>query len=112
MTILQYLAQQTINALSLGSIYALVAIGQSGEGGLDKVAGPVGEALVMTGIGLAVAIPALLAYNALCAWQRGLGFRLEGFAQDVFERLATGPLRKAECVSGGLPRAVVSKARA
>jgi biopolymer transport protein ExbB len=73
------------------SIYhALVAIGQSGEGGLDKVAGPVGEALVMTGIGLAVAIPALLAYNALGAWQRGLGFRLEGFAQEVFVHLATG----------------------
>lgn len=73
------------------SIYhALVAIGQSGEGGLDKVAGPVGEALVMTGIGLAVAIPALLAYNALGAWQRGLGFRLEGFAQEVFAHLATG----------------------
>jgi hypothetical protein len=42
-----------------------------------------------------VAIPALLAYNALGAWQRGIGFRLEGFAQEVFTSLATGPLCKA-----------------
>ena len=75
------------------SIYhALVAIGATGDGGLDKVAGPVGEALVMTGIGLAVAIPALLAYNALAAGTRDAAFRLEGFAQEVFAALAAGPL--------------------
>jgi len=68
--------------------HALVAIGTTGEGGLDKVAGPVGEALVMTGIGLAVAIPALVCYNALVAAQAGLLHRMEGFARDLFERLA------------------------
>ena len=68
---------------------ALVSIGSSGEGGLDKVAGPVGEALVMTGIGLAVAIPALLCYNALVSSQRGLLSRLDGFARSTFAHLAT-----------------------
>jgi len=47
-----------------GIFHALAAIGQSGQAGLAQVAGPVGEALIMTGMGLAVAIPAVLAYNA------------------------------------------------
>jgi biopolymer transport protein ExbB len=47
-----------------GIYHALLAIGMSGQGTLDKVAGPVGEALIMTALGLAVAIPAVLAYNA------------------------------------------------
>jgi hypothetical protein len=46
-----------------GVYHALVAIGMSGAGTLDKVAGPVGEALIMTGLGLAVAIPAVMGYN-------------------------------------------------
>ena len=50
-----------------GVYHALVAIGMSGQGTLDKVAGPVGEALIMTALGLAVAIPAVLAYNSLGA---------------------------------------------
>ena len=48
-----------------GVYHALVAIGMSGAGTLDKVAGPVGEALIMTGLGLAVAIPAVVGYNWL-----------------------------------------------
>jgi biopolymer transport protein ExbB len=48
-----------------GVYHALVAIGMSGSGTLDKVAGPVGEALIMTGLGLAVAIPAVVGYNWL-----------------------------------------------
>jgi biopolymer transport protein ExbB len=57
-----------------GIYHALLAIGMSGQGTLDKVAGPVGEALIMTALGLAVAIPAVLAYNAFtranrnCCW--------------------------------------------
>ena len=47
-----------------GIYHALVFIGMSGQGTLDKVAGPVGEALIMTAVGLAVAIPAVLAYNS------------------------------------------------
>ena len=49
-----------------GGIYhALLAIGTSGQSTIDKVAGPIGEALIMTALGLAVAIPAVLGYNAL-----------------------------------------------
>ena len=56
-----------------GVYHALVAIGMSGAGTLDKVAGPVGEALIMTGLGLAVAIPAVVGYNALHARQPRAG---------------------------------------
>lgn len=48
-----------------GIYHALVAIGLSGQSSIDKVAGPIGEALIMTALGLAVAIPAVLGYNAL-----------------------------------------------
>ena len=53
-----------------GVYHALVAIGMSGSGMLDKVAGPVGEALIMTGIGLAVALPAVMGYNQFPAAAR------------------------------------------
>ncbi|HNE41674.1 MAG TPA: MotA/TolQ/ExbB proton channel family protein [Rhodocyclaceae bacterium] len=73
-----------------GIYHALLAIGVAGQGTLDKVAGPVGEALVMTGIGLAVAIPAAIAYNAFARANRNLLARLNAFAYDVFAFLATG----------------------
>lgn len=64
--------------------HALIQIGLSGQGTLDKVAGPVGEALIMTAIGLAVAIPAVLAYNAFVRRNRIWLARLETFAHDLF----------------------------
>ena len=73
-----------------GIYHALLAIGLSGQGTLDKVAGPVGEALIMTGIGLAVAIPAAIAYNAFARANRNTLSRLNAFAYDVFAFLATG----------------------
>ncbi|HEX7054367.1 MAG TPA: MotA/TolQ/ExbB proton channel family protein [Burkholderiales bacterium] len=73
-----------------GVYHALVAIGLSGQGTLDKVAGPVGEALIMTGLGLAVAIPAVLAYNGFVRANRLLLARLDGFAHDLFALLTTG----------------------
>ena len=73
-----------------GIYHALIAIGLSGQGTLDKVAGPVGEALIMTGIGLAVAIPAAIAYNAFARANRNTLARLNSFAYDVFSFLATG----------------------
>jgi biopolymer transport protein ExbB len=73
-----------------GIYHALIAIGLSGQGTLDKVAGPVGEALIMTGIGLAVAIPAAIAYNAFARANRNTLARLNSFAYDVFAFLATG----------------------
>lgn len=73
-----------------GIYHALIAIGMSGQGTLDKVAGPVGEALIMTGIGLAVAIPAAVAYNHFAHANRDVLSRLNSFAYDVFAFLATG----------------------
>lgn len=73
-----------------GVYHALVAIGMSGQGTLDKVAGPVGEALIMTGAGLAVAIPAVLAYNAFVRSNRVVLAKLDAFAHDLFAFLATG----------------------
>lgn len=73
-----------------GIYHALIAIGQSGQGSLDKVAGPVGEALIMTGLGLAVAIPAAIAYNTFARANRNTLSKLNSFAYDVFAFLATG----------------------
>jgi biopolymer transport protein ExbB len=73
-----------------GVYHALVNIGMSGQGTLDKVAGPVGEALIMTALGLAVAIPAVLAYNALVRRNRIVLAKLDAFAHDLFAFLATG----------------------
>jgi biopolymer transport protein ExbB len=73
-----------------GVYHALVAIGVSGAGTLDKVAGPVGEALIMTGIGLAVAIPAVMAYNAFTRSNRVLTARLDAFAFELHSFLTLG----------------------
>lgn len=73
-----------------GVYHALVAIGASGQGTLDKVAGPVGEALIMTALGLAVAIPAVLAYNAFVRSNRLTLAKLDSFAHDLFALLTTG----------------------
>lgn len=67
-----------------GIYHALVQIGLSGQGTLDKVAGPVGEALIMTALGLAVAIPAVLAYNAFNRRNRMWLARLESFSHDLY----------------------------
>lgn len=73
-----------------GVYHALVAIGMSGAGTLDKVAGPVGEALIMTGLGLAVAIPAVMAYNAFTRGNRVLTGRLDAFAFELHSFLTLG----------------------
>lgn len=73
-----------------GIYHALLSIGQSGQATIDKVAGPVGEALIMTAFGLAVAIPAVLAYNALVRGNRVIIGQLETFAHDLHTLLTTG----------------------
>jgi biopolymer transport protein ExbB len=78
-----------------GIYHALLAIGMSGQGTLDKVAGPVGEALIMTALGLAVAIPAVLAYNAFTRANRMLLAELDGFAHDLFAFMSTGNRNEA-----------------
>jgi biopolymer transport protein ExbB len=78
-----------------GIYHALVQIGLSGQGTLDKVAGPVGEALIMTALGLAVAIPAVLAYNAFNRHNRMWLARLDAFAHDLYVLTTVGtPARR------------------
>src|SRR5690606_25152697 len=69
---------------------ALVGIGVSGSASIDKVAGPVGEALIMTAFGLAVAIPAVLGYNALNRGNKGILSKLNRFAHQLHAYLITG----------------------
>ena len=73
-----------------GIYHALVFIGLSGQGTLDKVAGPVGEALIMTAFGLAVAIPAVLAYNSFSRRNRIWLAQLDGFAHDLYTLVTFG----------------------
>jgi biopolymer transport protein ExbB len=73
-----------------GIYHALVRIGISGEASIDKVAGPVGEALIMTAFGLAVAIPAVLGYNALTQGNKKILARVRNFAHDLHACLLTG----------------------
>ncbi len=73
-----------------GIYHALVNIGMSGSGSLDQVAGPVGEALIMTALGLAVAIPAVLAYNFFNRSKRQRLSEVDGFAHDLFAFMSTG----------------------
>ncbi|WP_022978786.1 MotA/TolQ/ExbB proton channel family protein [Ideonella sp. B508-1] len=73
-----------------GIYHALLGIGSGGAGSLDQVAGPVGEALIMTGIGLAVAIPAVVAYNAFTRGNRVLTGRLDAFAFELHSFLTMG----------------------
>ncbi|MBP9928455.1 MAG: MotA/TolQ/ExbB proton channel family protein [Rhodoferax sp.] len=68
-----------------GIYHALLAISQAGQITIDKIAGPVGEALIMTAAGLAVAIPAVLAYNVLGRQIGRIEADLEGFARDLRE---------------------------
>lgn len=70
-----------------GIYHALLAIGGAGSLSLDRIAGPVGEALVMTAAGLAVAIPAVLAYNVFGKRVGACEAELEGFAHDLREML-------------------------
>ena len=66
-----------------GIYHALTAIGVAGQASIDKVAGPVGEALIMTAIGLAVAVPAVLGYNWLVRRNKAVMDEARGFAADL-----------------------------
>ena len=73
-----------------GIYHALVAIGLSGQAALEKVAGPVGEALIMTAAGLAVALPAVFAYNAFTRTNRVIMADLDAFAHDLHAFFTVG----------------------
>ena len=73
-----------------GIYHALIAIAQSGQPSIDKVAGPVGEALIMTAIGLGVAVPAVFLYNWLVRRNKVAGEALNAFGSDVHAYLVVG----------------------
>jgi biopolymer transport protein ExbB len=73
-----------------GILNALIAITLSGQASIDKVAGPVGEALIMTALGLFVAVPAVMGYNWLLRRNKGISENLRNFASDLHAYLVGG----------------------
>jgi biopolymer transport protein ExbB len=90
-----------------GIYHALLAIGAAGQATIDKVAGPIGESLIMTALGLAVAIPAVLGYNALVRGNKGVLQKLSRFAHDLHAYFVTGAR-----ISANGPANVVSMKKA
>ena len=88
-----------------GIYHALLSIGMAGQATIDKVAGPIGESLIMTALGLAVAIPAVLGYNALVRANKGVLQKLNRFAHDLHAYFVTG----ARVGSGGAANVVPMK---
>jgi biopolymer transport protein ExbB len=74
----------------IGIYRALIEIGIAGQADIGKIAGPIGEALIMTAIGLMVAVPAVLAYNWLQARNRTISRSLAGFTNDVLGYITSG----------------------
>ena len=88
-----------------GIYHALLSIGAAGQATIDKVAGPIGESLIMTALGLAVAIPAVLGYNALVRGNKGILQKLSRFAHDLHAYFVTG----ARVSAGGQANVVPMK---
>jgi biopolymer transport protein ExbB len=74
----------------IGIYNALIAIGVAGQASIDKVAGPVGEALIMTAFGLAVAVPAVLGYNILLRRNKAVQERVSHFTHELHAYLISG----------------------
>jgi biopolymer transport protein ExbB len=89
----------------IGILRALVKIGASGQASIDTVAGPVGEALIMTAIGLIVAVPAVLAFNWLQSRNKAIARDLSTFANDVL-----GSIMSNGAVKPSVPAAPAAKA--
>ena len=83
-----------------GIYHALIRIGASGQASIDVVAGPVGESLIMTALGLFLAIPAVLAYNFFVRSNRKINARFDEFGHDLHDFFATGAR-----VEGAAPKA-------
>lgn len=88
----------------VGIYRALISIAAAGQASIDKVAGPVGEALIMTALGLAVAVPAVLGYNFLIRRNKSLTERLNNFSADVHAFLMSGA-RVAPSIPAAAPAA-------
>ena len=85
-----------------GILNALVGIGIAGQASIDKVAGPVGEALIMTALGLFVAVPAVMGYNWLLGRNKALQDALRNFASDLHAFLVSGARVDAGATVGGV----------
>jgi biopolymer transport protein ExbB len=90
-----------------GIYHALMSISAAGQATIDKVAGPIGEALIMTALGLAVAIPAVLGYNALVRGNKSVLNKLNRFSHDLHAYFLTG----ARVTSNGTTKVVPMKNR-
>jgi biopolymer transport protein ExbB len=87
----------------VGIYRALIKIGSSGDPSIDKVAGPVGEALIMTALGLVVAVPAVLAYNWLQRRNKAIAENLSSFSNDVLGYLASSGKVRPSLATVGKP---------
>ena len=90
----------------VGIYRALINIGIAGSASIDKVAGPVGEALIMTALGLLVAVPAVLAYNYLQSRNKRIAELLHGFSTDVLANInSKGAVKPAAAPAAAAPKA-------
>ncbi len=90
----------------IGIYRALINIGLAGSASIDKVAGPVGEALIMTAIGLLVAVPAVLAYNWLQSRNKRIAELLSGFSTDILANInSKGAVKPSIATQGAAPAA-------
>ncbi len=93
----------------VGIYRALISIGVAGSASIDKVAGPVGEALIMTALGLLVAVPAVLAYNYLQSRNKRIAELLTGFSTDVLANIASGGTVKPAALAAAKAPAPAAK---
>lgn len=97
----------------IGIYRALIKIGAAGQASIDAVAGPVGEALIMTALGLAVAVPAVLAYNFLQRRNKSIAEQLGGFTVDLLAHLVSnGAVRPAGAVAPAPVKPAAAPAKA
>lgn len=95
----------------VGIYRALINIGIAGSASIDKVAGPVGEALIMTALGLLVAVPAVLAYNWLQARNKRIAETLHGFSTDVLANINSKGAVRPAVVGTAAPKAAAPIAK-
>jgi biopolymer transport protein ExbB len=96
----------------IGIYRALIEIGIAGQADIGKIAGPVGEALIMTAIGLMVAVPAVLAYNWLQARNKTIARSLSGFSNDVLGYITSGGRVKPAVAAAAAAKAAPAAAPA
>ena len=95
----------------IGIYRALINIGIEGSASIDKVAGPVGEALIMTAIGLLVAVPAVMAYNWLQSRNKRIAGMLSGFSTDLLANISSGGEVKPAIMTQASPQQAAKAAK-